>query len=200
MNKFGSAIILAGGKSKRMGFDKQQLSFKQMKLVNQQIEKLSHLFEDIIVVTYSPHYYQNLRCRTVCDELKEKGPLAGIHVGLKHAISHYTYVLACDMPHINRAYIRYMQQRIGTHNVDVCLTQHGSKRMEPFNAFYAKSMVKKIERYLLKNKRSVCGLIEQCEAYLVDEKQARRFSPQLDMFLNLNTMEQVKKYQRQKDV
>lgn len=200
MNLFGTAIILAGGKSKRMGFDKQLISFKHKKLINNQIDKLSNLFEDIIVVTHSPHYYRNMNCRTLCDEIYEKGPLAGIHVGLKHAISQFAYVLACDMPHINMAYIEYMQHMMRTSKRDACITHLGNGWIEPFNAFYSKSMIEKIEAYLLSGKRSIYTLIEQCQVCYIDEKQARRFSPHWEMFLNLNTREEVKKYRRQKEV
>ena len=59
VNSFGSAIILAGGKSMRMGFDKQFLKLENKSNVELLIEKLSPLFSDFIIVTNKPNEYDD---------------------------------------------------------------------------------------------------------------------------------------------
>ncbi len=192
MKKFGTAVILAGGKSTRMGFDKQILKINENKMIDIIIKKLREEFEEVIVVSNKPEYY-NLRHKVVTDEIKERGPLSGIHVGLKNALSEYVYFVACDMPHINSDYIKYIKNEITDINVDCCITRYG-EWIEPFNSFYNKSMIRDIEEYLNKGRRSIFRLVDKLNCYYISEEKARTFSPNWNMFLNLNTKEDLKDY------
>ena len=49
MRDFGSAVVLAGGKSSRMGFDKSTMVLQNKKLIESTIKKLDSLFDDIII-------------------------------------------------------------------------------------------------------------------------------------------------------
>lgn len=196
MKRFYTAVILAGGQSTRMGFDKQLLSVNRIRLINYLIKKLYNEFEEIIIVTNTPSYYEDLTCKIVGDEIKGKGPLGGIHVGLKNATSKYVYVLACDMPNVNLEYIRFMKDEINDKEVDACITKLGRKWVEPFNAFYSKTIIKSIEDNLLNGKRSLYSFIGKIDSMYIEEKQARKFSPNWDMFFNLNTKEDLGKYQQ----
>lgn len=93
MKKFGSAIILAGGKSTRMGFDKQLLKIDERRLMDSLIHKLHKDFEEIIIVTNRPDLYIGLSHIITTDILKDKGPLGGIHAGLKKSSSQYAFVV-----------------------------------------------------------------------------------------------------------
>lgn len=105
MKKFGTAIILAGGKSSRMGFDKQFLKIDKRRLMFSIINKLNKEFDEIIIVTNKPDHYIGLSHKITRDILRDKGPLGGIHAGLMQASSKYSLVIACDMPNINLSYI-----------------------------------------------------------------------------------------------
>ena len=120
MNRFKSAVILAGGKSSRMGFDKQLLSINGRKLTDKLIITLKHEFDEIIVVSNSPEYYDGTGCVLTGDEFPGRGPLGGIHAGMKAASSRYAYLTACDMPNINLEYIRFMKSRLENEEADVC--------------------------------------------------------------------------------
>ncbi|MFD3155797.1 molybdenum cofactor guanylyltransferase [Haloimpatiens sp. FM7330] len=194
-NKFKTAVILAGGKSSRMGFDKQILKIGNKTVMESVIEKLKKEFEEIIIVTNKPELYTNSPYKIVCDEIKEKGPLSGIHVGLKESSSKYAYFIACDMPNVNIQYIRYMKSKIKNIQVDACVTEN-SKRIEPFNAFYCKSIIPKIEIQILKNKRSMRCLMSRINVLCIDEKEALQYSSNLEMFKNLNTIDDVVAYKK----
>lgn len=161
MKKFGTAVVLAGGKSTRMGFDKQLLRVNNRKLVESIINKLKHEFDEIIVVTNRPEYYIGLSNKITKDIIVGKGPLSGIHVGLKEASSQMAYFVACDMPNINMQYVRYMKERIKVLNIEACVTRYGTW-IEPFSAFYSKDIVTDIESHLLEEgKRSINSLLEK---------------------------------------
>lgn len=183
MNLFGTCIILAGGKSSRMGFDKQFLKLDKRRLMYSIIAKLENEFDEIIIVTNKPEHYIGLSQKITCDILKDKGPLGGIHAGLKLAKSKYSYVVACDMPNINLEYVRYMK----TQTSDMGCTTKFGQWIEPFASFYSKEILGDIETYLKTEKRSINHLLMDLNIKYIEEEKAREFSPNWDMFLNLNT-------------
>ncbi|RBP68993.1 molybdenum cofactor guanylyltransferase [Alkalibaculum bacchi] len=191
MNKFGTAILLAGGKSSRMGFDKQQLKVNNILLVEYIINRLYTVFDDIVVVTNNSEHYTNLPCRTVQDEIPGYGPLSGIHIGLKMAKNQYGYVMACDMPYINFDYIAYLKNRMEQVDCDACVTVFNQEWIEPFHGFYSKKLISPIEEYLKSGKRSVFGLLKNFNSIYIEEEIAREYSPNWDLFLNINTKEDL---------
>ena len=195
MNKFGTAIILAGGKSSRMGFDKQFLIVNEKRVMEIIISKLKTEFEEIIIVTNKPESYKDLGEKIVSDIIKEKGPLSGLHVGLKNSSNKYSYFIACDMPNINMEYIRYMKRKINYKNPKACVTEFGNW-IESFNAFYSKEIYIDIENHLLKDKRSVNSLLKNIDTLYIKENEAREFSPKWEMFINLNTRNELEEYEK----
>ncbi|CAH2214913.1 molybdenum cofactor guanylyltransferase [Tepidibacter aestuarii] len=188
MSKFKTAVILAGGKSSRMKFDKQFLKINGVRLIDYLIDKLKLEFEEIIIVTNKKEFYKNCKVKIVSDEIKDKGPLGGIHRGLKEASSEYVYFIACDMPTINLDYIRYMKSMIK--DADACVTK-SQNHIEPLNSFYNKRIVKDIEKYIYEDKRSLFLFISNINTIYIKEDKARGFSPNWDMFRNLNTQEDL---------
>ncbi len=198
IKKFGSAIVLAGGKSSRMGFDKQFIKINERRLMDSIVSRLSKVFDDIIIVSNTPEIYMGISYTVVTDRIKGKGPLAGIHAGLEAAKSKYCYLVACDMPNINFNYIDYMKQRIECEieqglEVKACVTRQDIW-VEPFNAFYSKDMILKIEEHLKGSKRSVLSLLEKLYVLYIEEENARKFSPNWDMFFNMNTRHDIEMY------
>lgn len=193
MEKFGTAIILAGGKSSRMGFDKQFLEIEDTRIMDELIYKLEQEFNEIIIVTSRPEEYTESKHKITTDIIIGKGPLSGIHVGLKESSSNYAFIVACDMPNINMEYIKYMKKRIGNKNIDGCVTRLGDF-IEPFHSFYSKNIVEDIEKYLMNNRRSINHLVKDLEVIHIEEKEARKFSPGWSMFSNLNTKEDIDIY------
>jgi molybdopterin-guanine dinucleotide biosynthesis protein A len=191
--KFGSAVILAGGKSRRMGFDKQFLQIKDHYLLCWHGEQLATMFDQIIVVSNTPELYRGTPFVVVSDELRHQGPLGGIHIGLKTALSQNVYFLACDMPNINLDYIRYMQHCVSQNHAPACVTRYGDW-IEPFNAFYSRVLISSIEDYLGSGRHSLFDFLETCETLYIPEAEARQYSPDWKMFLNLNTREDFEKW------
>ncbi|WP_245196343.1 molybdenum cofactor guanylyltransferase [Soehngenia longivitae] len=200
VNSFGSAIILAGGKSMRMGFDKQFLKLENKSNVELLIEKLSPLFNDFIIVTNKPNEYDDEKIKyekikLVSDEIKDKGPLSGIHIGLKESKSKYAYLIACDMPIVNLDYIRYMMALLKIKESDAVVTEDRIG-IEPFNAFYSRDLYKVIELYLNNDKIDIKTLLQTVNTTYIPHKKALKMSPDWSMFLNLNTKEDLEKYER----
>ncbi len=190
--KFGSAIILAGGKSSRMGFDKQFMEIENQKLMDKLINELEKDFDEIIIVTNKLEEYKDSKHKITSDIIVGRGPLSGIHSGLMEASYKYSFVVACDMPKINLDYIRYMK-KVLEEELDGCVTLLGN-HLEPFHGFYSKDIIEDIEKYLKKNRKSVNSFIKELNFKYIEESCARKFSPNLDIFSNLNTLEDLKSY------
>ncbi|HHV39434.1 MAG TPA: molybdenum cofactor guanylyltransferase [Tepidimicrobium sp.] len=195
MKRFGTAVILAGGKSSRMGFDKQLLKIDERRLIDNLRIKLRQEFDEIIVVTNNSQYYLGFSDKIIKDIIVGKGPLSGIHAGLKEAKSRYVYFVACDMPNINIEYIRFLKRELKDLNVKACVTRYKGW-IEAFNAFYSGDMIEDIEKHLSGNQRSVNSLVAEVSTHYIEEEKAREFSPNWDMFLNLNTRDDLRNFLR----
>ena len=196
MELFGSAVILAGGKSTRMRFDKQLLCIDEKRIIYNIADKLKCEFEDIIIVSNNPEYYKESNYKVVSDEIKQCGPLGGIHVGLKNSISRYVYFIACDIHNVDLSYISHIKNKINNLEIDACLT-HINERIEPFHGFYNKNMYDDIKLHIYKNNRkSILGFLELNNKKLVyindDEFYKNRFDESI--FINLNTPKDLDNY------
>lgn len=192
MSLANTAVILAGGKSSRMGFDKQLIKVKDICITEHLIERLNTMFKDIIVVTNKPNLYRDKNIVIAEDVYKGYGPIGGIHAGLSKSQSMYNYFIACDMPNINKRYIEYMKKRIEEDSFknDAIVTKKADW-IEPFNAFYSKKLIPAIEDNINKGRVGIMELLEISNVLYIDEAIARSFNPDWSMFTNLNTREDL---------
>lgn len=193
LNIFKTAVILAGGKSTRMGFDKQFLKFEDKQLIDVMAEKLYTTFEEIIVISNKPDYYKDSSYKIISDEIEDIGPISGIYEGLKAAKGEYVYFIACDMPIINLEFIEFMKSRLIEDPKQCCLVKRESY-LEPFNAFYSKALLEKVEQMIKGDKRALKKLIKTSDTLYIEEEKVKSFDHNLGMFINLNTKEDLNKY------
>jgi len=188
MEETGSAIVLAGGLSTRMGFNKENLVISGERLLYSLHDTLRMRFEQIIVVSNTLVDSEERKLEVVRDELLGLGPLGGIHAGLKAARSRYSYVLACDMPYLNIDYVSFLQSRLPPpgQEISALVTAFGY-HIEPFNGFYNKSLVDPIRVFATTGAKSLTEFLRSQNAVLVAEETARRFSQDWSMFANINT-------------
>ncbi len=192
MSTVDTAIILAGGKSSRMGFDKQFIKLGDKLIIELIIEQLRALFKEIIIVSNMPEKYTKLGCIVVQDEYKDCGPLGGIHVGLNTSSSMYSYVIACDMPYIEVQYIEYMSSIIknASKKPEAVAAKLG-QWLEPFNAIYSKKLLPVIIDSISMNNIKISSVLKKADVYYIEEQKARSFSPDWKMFTNINTIEDL---------
>lgn len=198
MEIFKTAVILAGGKSSRMGFDKQFLEINKVRIMDKLIAELSKEFEDIIIITNKPEEYKDVKdgVRLISDEITEIGPLSGIYGGLKESKSKYVYFIACDMPNVNLNYICYIKRVITNSKANACVAKINGK-IQPFNAFYSIDILSKVKELIKLNVRSIAGLIEIIEPIFIKENVFEKNNYSFDMFINLNSKEDLEIYKVQ---
>jgi molybdopterin-guanine dinucleotide biosynthesis protein A len=103
-----SAVILAGGGSRRMGRDKAFVDLGGAPLVMRVIERVAPLCTEIILVTNDPAPYAQFGHRIIGDVYPGKGSLGGIFSGLQAAREEYALAVACDMPFLNAKLLSYL--------------------------------------------------------------------------------------------
>lgn len=185
MKDFGTAAILCGGKSSRMGFDKCQVRINGKLLIEIIAEQLSMVFENIILVSNDRNKFTNINYNVVEDIIPNSGPMAGIYTALKYANSKYIFVTACDMPVINLDYIRYMIELIKKQSFNG-VASYNSGFIEPLYAFYSKNMLTLLEDELNKNNFKLFDVIKNCNMHFVKEEKVRKYSKNMNIFTNLN--------------
>lgn len=185
MTEFGTAVILCGGKSQRMGFDKSSIRVNNKYLIEIIGEKLEEIFNEVLLVANDVSKFNYLKYDVIKDELPNLGPVGAIYTSLKRSSSKYVFVVPCDMPFINLDYIRYMMSKAKASNYEGVATCHANF-IEPLYAFYSKETIPVFEEHIRSNKLRLHELIKYCNLYYVEEEKAREYSKNLDMFINLN--------------
>jgi molybdopterin-guanine dinucleotide biosynthesis protein A len=173
---FSTAVILAGGASRRMGFDKQTLSFDGRPLIERTVELFRELFDDIVIVTDRPQLYRDKKVRVVSDVFPGCGPMAGIHAGLLQAKSLFVYVIGCDMPYPEPNYINLMKRKLesaAANSVAGCMMRRDTGCLEPLNAFYNVALTDAMARSLENGERSLQSFCRDRPFIWVKEDEAR---------------------------
>jgi molybdopterin-guanine dinucleotide biosynthesis protein A len=178
----GSALILGGGRSTRMGYDKKQLELGGSRVLTNLISTLQTVFTEVMVSTNDP--LPELNVMTLRDDIGS-GPLAGIYQGLRHCTSEYLYVVACDMPFISVEYIRYLQSIVSQNSVDVCVAGRDDGRYEPFNSFFNKRCVDTLRDALLRGVYKISIPLETLTLHIIDPAIVKTFNADA-LFFNIN--------------
>lgn len=107
------AIILAGGKSSRMGEDKGLMLLDGKPMIQHMIDAVNTITDAVIIVANN-EAYSRFGVPVFKDEIKDKGPLAGIYTGLKHSKAEKNIIVSCDTPYITQDLLQFLlNQSIG---------------------------------------------------------------------------------------
>ena len=188
-NKLNTAVVLAGGKSSRLSFDKQAFNIKGNLMPVFIADCLSVEFDRIIIVSNKPELYRkNCPYEVISDTWVGLGPKAGILTGLKHATNEFVYFTGCDMPFVNLPFIRYMKKLISGANKDLSVVLSiKNGYYEPFNAFYSKNLIPVLLAQLNSNNNKISNCYSEDSMIRINEITQAVFDPHGLMFINLNT-------------
>jgi molybdopterin-guanine dinucleotide biosynthesis protein A len=183
-----TCIVLAGGKGLRLGRDKVNETVGTDSLLQRVLSQLTPFNRDIIIVTAAgkslPQVNGCQGARVVTDIYPGKGALGGIYTGLAESSSPYNLVVACDMPFLNQALLRYMMELSA--GFDLVVPRLG-ELVEPLHAVYSKSCLVSIERLLKKGNLGIMALFDLVKVRYVEADEISRFDPEHLSFFNINT-------------
>ncbi len=153
-----TGIILAGGKSRRMGQDKALLQVNHQTLLRLTAQKIARVFHHKALVTGSEAKYQDLGWEIILDQYPGCGPLSGIQAALSQVKTPYIFVVACDMPCITTANIHRILNLIDDWDV---IIPYRNGHWEPLFALYRQSCLKPIEIILQQQQYRVESFFSQ---------------------------------------
>jgi molybdopterin-guanine dinucleotide biosynthesis protein A len=192
-----SCIVLAGGKGWRLGRDKTLEIVDNRNLLQRVLSRLSSFGSDIIVVTAKDKSLAQFtgypRLRVVADAYPGEGALVGVGTGLAASNSWYNLVVACDMPFLNQALLRYMLELSA--GFDLVVPRVGGL-VEPLHAVYAKSCLAPIEGLLEQGDLRLSQLFDLVKVRYVEAEEIDRFDPRHLSFFNINTKADLEKAQQ----
>lgn len=192
-----TAVILAGGRSLRMGFDKQGLIINGRYLLEMLVGELSTVFDNIIIISNNPEIYRDMELpETVIiteDMIKGVGPIGGIYTGLMYSTSRYAFFIACDMPHVSLDYIRYQMELIKDNQEISAVLSKKNGYLEPFHGFYSKDLIPSILGNIDQHNLKISEIFKMHKVICVEEHVVNMFSGNLEIFDNLNTTTDLEK-------
>jgi len=183
-----TAIILAGGESKRMGLDKASLKLASDTLLNRSIRNMQPYFEHMIISVREPK--ENLLFPQLCDKGLGHGPIVGLATSLECISTSWAFVIACDMPFVSSALITAMAEK-RQHQHAVVPTINGM--VQPLFAFYAKGCLPILQSHIEHGQHSLKKAIADLNVTTFNEGECVHYDPDLLSFFDLDTQEDVNK-------
>lgn len=176
-------MVLAGGRSSRMGRDKALIERGGRTLIGNAVELLRPHVDELLIIG-DPTMYDHIGPLTIGDDRPGMGPLGGIVTALRYAWNDRLIVLACDMPDVPGALIEHLK-RLDDAAHDAVVPQCDG-HLQPLAAIYhrrcRKVFAERLERELLK----MSDAVEAVRTRYVQVCPGEEGWP-LGMFRNLNT-------------
>ncbi|WP_282199439.1 molybdenum cofactor guanylyltransferase [Collibacillus ludicampi] len=187
-----SAIVLAGGKSTRMGSPKALLPFAGRPLIAHLAERMLRLTDDVVVVTNEAeryHFLQNVRFQA--DLFPGQGPLAGVQAGLQQIRHEQAWVLGCDLPFVS-VDILHRIGKIACEKQADAVIPYDETREYPVMAVYSKRTQQIAYELLRRRENRMRGFISVLtdrgfQIHRVSTEQFRDVDHRLLSFFNMNT-------------
>ncbi len=174
------AVVLAGGKSSRMGQDKSLMSLQNQTLIERVVQQLQPILDDIVIGGNEPEKLSFLDRKVIADQVPGQGPLMGIVSCLSESPFELSFVTGCDIPEMNHGLIEKMITE--AESFDVVMPRFADGRLEPLFAVYRKSILEPARALLSEGKRRVIDLLPRVRVRYVE-------MPGGDWHRNLNTIE-----------
>jgi len=183
-----TGIILAGGKSRRMGGNKAFIDVGGVPLFERVYRIFKEIFTEIIVVANDAGLFEGYEARLQKDILLNKGPLGGLYTGLFYSSNYHAFCTACDMPFLNPRLIKYMLEERGEYDVIVPKTPDG---LHPLHAIYSKKCLSPMRQLLDRDDLRILNFFHRVRVRYIDETEIRKLDPHMRSFINVNTEEEM---------
>jgi molybdopterin-guanine dinucleotide biosynthesis protein A len=192
-----SAVVLAGGRSRRMGRPKAALPFGNTTILTHLISELEVAFDDIVVVGtprgHQPYDLEALlrpystRVRLVRDSTLFAGPAPALISGLRAARYPVAFACSCDLALLRSSVARAMTGMLDGFDAVIPVI-NGLE--QPLCAVYRRACADTLETFLNDGEHRLTTVVQQLRTRRLAESELRQFDPQLHSFLNVNTPEE----------
>ena len=188
------AVVLAGGKSKRFGEDKNQIKLGDKTLLEHVLSKINNKFEEILIVSsHNLEIKKSENITIIPDCFDDFGPLAGVLSSMKWVKENqkqYKWVATfpSDTPFFETAIIEEYKKRINMNDSSLYFVKSNDKRHNIFG-LWSIDLLGILEDDLLNNNfRKVEDWANKIGVKTIDI-EVKKFDP----FFNINTKEDFEK-------
>jgi molybdopterin-guanine dinucleotide biosynthesis protein A len=198
-----TALILAGGKSRRMGCDKALLPMGESTILENLVSLVSPLFGEVLIVVHDKEKFSGLDfggAKICTDILKDRGPLGGIYTGLFYSTHRAGCVLTCDMPGVDAALLLELFEEwkenydlMGECCSDVFCFEEPGRPHQPFPGIYMRRSRTVMRLLLEQGERSVKKFFEMITVKTLPVKAERAMA-----LTNMNTVEDYQRFLKEK--
>jgi molybdopterin-guanine dinucleotide biosynthesis protein A len=185
-----SLVVLAGGSSRRMQWDKALLPALEGTIIEHILKQLEDHFDEVLISVSNREKFSFLKRRLIIDEKPGEGPMMGIKTVLQATKNEKSFVIACDIPDIDLGFLQRLI-RDAEHS-DITLPISPGGRKEPLFAVYAKAVLPEMEKLLAEGILSLLPLFERCKVQYIPMGEN-------DWFKNLNTRKDYEDFLKQKN-
>ena len=179
-------VILAGGKSSRIGMDKLLLPVHGRPMIEHILSVLDEVFEQIVVVGKPSTYLECLEPLVVVeDKIRGIGPIGGVYTGLQYMEAEYGFFVACDMPFLDASIIR-QQVRWAQKGIWDAVVPRYNQLLEPLHGVYSKRCLKPVSILIRQGDYRIRRLYDLVNVRYLDIESEKVFRR---AFYNINTVE-----------
>ena len=193
------SIILAGGRSRRMGRAKEALPLGDNTLLGRTVDTMLSCTHPVVVVARDAEQELpplTLEADVVFDESPDGGPLVGMLAGLRAIAAHCdaAFVIGCDCPRLRPDDVDWLADRLGDHDMVIA---NIDGVLQPLGAIYRVRILPLLEQLLTDGIRTPRTLAERCDARVLCEAEVDAFDPARGFLTNLNCPEDYERARRQ---
>jgi molybdopterin-guanine dinucleotide biosynthesis protein A len=194
-----SAVILAGGFSRRFGSDKGLVILAGKPLIIHMIERVSDAVNELIVVVSSKNQKQKFerilekKAKLVIDKSESRSPLVGTLTGFECAEGEVSILLPCDTPLVSSQIIKFLLDMCTNRKAAIPRWPNG--HIEPLQAAYhTKSALAAAINALEEGNMNMRSMINNLDRVLyISTLVLEQIEPELLTFFNINTPQDLKK-------
>lgn len=176
-----SAVILAGGKSRRMGSCKALLEINGQTMLQRLCSQLT-AFDELLISANESFMQTNHPARFVKDIFPACGPLAGIHAALSASSKQALLCVSCDLPNFTDTLALYLTKQF-SFDTDALICQDSTGQLHPLCGIYHKRVLPVLEQSLISKQYKVMDFLQKVNLQTIN--LSGNFSD--DVLLNMNT-------------
>lgn len=187
-----TGVILAGGRSRRMGQNKALMPLGDEPLIVHVIRQMESVTDELLLITNEPELYTALKLPMYRDILPNIGALGGIYTGLTYAANSTVICVGCDMPLLQPHLLSHLTTLLDNYDAVVpCVEveERSANVLQTLAAIYTKRCLPIINGMLAGGELRVHALYDRVDTRIVQPQEWRRFDPRGLSFFNINTPE-----------
>lgn len=191
-----TAIILAGGESRRMKRDKLALPFGATTILASAVDRFSAYFDKVYISVADADKYPEIKAARLTDIYKGCGPMSGLHAALRCADDEGIFLVAADLPYSDPLAAKRIIELAG--ESDICIMADSKSRFEPLFGYYKKTILPYVESALASGNYRIAALFNKIRLRVVTKEELGILFTE-KLLLNLNYPEDYERLLRENE-